>query len=123
MLRESRLVALGLATMALGLGAVPLVPSYEWFFLIGSLLAFGNGIAFPTFTSLYSKACEAEQAGELLGQSQSMATTGRILGPIGGGWLMESWSLGAPFAIAGAMMALALLLFVALRGVLVTAGE
>ncbi len=101
---ESPLVLVGLAAMGVGLATVALAPSLAWFFPVGALIAFGNGIAFPSFTSLYSKACEAEQAGELLAQSQSMATTGRIVGPVTAGLAMEHWSLGTPFVVAGAIM-------------------
>ena len=95
---------LGLFAMGVGLMAVALAESLSWFYLIGTLIAFGNGLAFPTFTGLYSKACESKQAGELLAQSQSMATTGRIVGPVAAGWLMEHGALGTPFLIAGGVM-------------------
>ena len=101
---EERLVMLGLFAMGVGLMAVALAESLSWFYLIGTLIAFGNGLAFPTFTGLYSKACETNQAGELLAQSQSMATTGRIVGPVAAGWLMVHGSLGTPFLIAGGVM-------------------
>lgn len=116
---EPRLVAFGLVGMGSGLVALAFAPSFAWFYPIGSLLAFGNGITFPSFTSLYSKACRAENAGELMGQSQAMATTGRIVGPMLGGWIMDDFSLGAPFVIAGAMMITALALFEVFRRVLV----
>jgi DHA1 family tetracycline resistance protein-like MFS transporter len=119
---EARLVAVGVLTMAAGLAGVALAPSFEWFYAVGSVVAFGNGITFPAFTSLYSKACQAENAGELLGQSQAMATTGRIVGPMVGGWLMESVSLGTPFLAAGALMLLALGLFYAMRDSLLGSG-
>jgi MFS family permease len=106
--------------MAAGLAGVALAPSFGWFYAVGSVVAFGNGITFPAFTSLYSKACQAENAGELLGQSQAMATTGRIVGPMVGGWLMESVSLGSPFLVAGALMLMALALFHGLRDSLLT---
>jgi DHA1 family tetracycline resistance protein-like MFS transporter len=116
---EPRLVALGLVGMGSGLLALAFAPSFAWFYPIGSLLAFGNGITFPSFTSLYSKACRAEHAGELMGQSQAMATTGRIVGPMLGGWIMDDFSLAAPFVIAGAMMMAALVLFEVFRRVLI----
>jgi multidrug resistance protein len=116
---ESRLVGIGLVAMGTGLAAVAAAPSLGWLYAVGSLLAFGNGITFPAFTSLYSKACEAENAGELLGQSQAMATTGRIVGPALGGLIMDRWSLEAPFLIAGAMMFAALVLFRVFQRVLV----
>jgi len=116
---EARLVAFGLVAMGTGLAALAFAPSFAWFYPIGSLIAFGNGITFPSFTSLYSKACASDNAGELLGQSQAMATTGRIVGPMLGGWIMDSFSLEAPFLIAGAMMIAALVLFQTFRSVLV----
>jgi predicted MFS family arabinose efflux permease len=116
---EVQLTALGLAAMGVGLSALPALPGFGWFFAAGAAIAFGNGIAIPAFTSLYSKACRAEHAGELLGQSQAMATTGRIVGPVGGGLLMQSLSPGAPFLVSGAMMFAALAIFLAARRVLV----
>jgi multidrug resistance protein len=115
---EAQLVAIGLAAMGIGLAVLPALGAFGWFFAAGALIAVGNGIAIPAFTSLYSKACRAERAGELLGQSQAMATTGRIVGPLCGGFLMQSVSPGAPFVAAGAMMLVALALFHAARSVL-----
>jgi len=115
---EWRLVLTGLALMAVGIGAVAWVPSLPWLYLLGPVIAVGNGIAFPSFTSLYSQACRAEEAGELLGQSQSMATAGRIVGPIGAGALMGRYDLGTPFLASGLLMMAALAALLLLRGVL-----
>jgi multidrug resistance protein len=117
-LGEERLVALGLVAMGIGLLGVAVAPSFAWFYAVGPLIAFGNGVAFPSFTSLYSKAVSARQAGEFLAQSQSMATTGRIVGPFAAGWVMQSWSDEAPFLVAGVMMFAALLIFQLFRRIL-----
>ena len=116
---EATLTAAGLAAMGIGLALLPALPGFGWFYAAGALIAFGNAIAIPAFTSLYTQACRAEHAGELLGQSQAMATTGRIVGPVAGGLLMQGVSPGAPFLAAGAMMLAALAMFVAVRPVLV----
>lgn len=140
-LGEVRMVILGLAVMGLGLAVLPWVPTLGAVYVLAPVVALGNGIAFPTLASLYSKACAADQAGELLGQSQSMATTGRIIGPMWagyamsnlGGWLVgvlppgariaglapETFALGSPFLIAGVLTLVALLLFIAARRTLV----
>jgi DHA1 family tetracycline resistance protein-like MFS transporter len=110
-LGEARLVALGLVAMGCGLAAVARAGSLLAFYPIGTLIAFGNAVAFPSFTSLFSRACEHDQAGELMAQSQSMATAGRIVGPIAAGYAMEHFSLESPFWIASAMMFAALVLF------------
>jgi len=116
---ETRLVVLGLMATGAGLAAMAFVPAYGWFYALGTIVAFGIGTMLPSFTSLYSKALEAENAGELLGQGQAMATTGRIVGPTIGGLLMQHWFPSAPFLLAGAMMLLSLAMFEAFRGVLV----
>jgi multidrug resistance protein len=127
-LGERKLVLLGLALTGAGLAAIPVVPAASWFFVLGPLIAIGNGLAFPTFTSLYSKACQEDKAGELLGESQSMATTGRIVGPNWAGFVFDRLGYGAPFLIAGLLMFGALGLFVLWRKTLLgesgaTAGE
>jgi MFS family permease len=108
---ESRLVGMGLVAMGGGLMLLPLLPVFWWFYPVCGLIAFGTGITFPAFTSLYSKVCMAENAGELLGLSQAMGTAGRIVGPFVGGLLMQGVTLGAPFVFAGAMMLAALAMF------------
>jgi multidrug resistance protein len=101
---EVKLVVVGFAMMAVGIAAVAWVPSYGWFFAIAPVIAVGNGLGFPTFTSLFTKACRAEEAGELLGQSNSMATAGRFL--------------AAPFLAAGALLGFGVVMFLALRPLL-----
>jgi MFS family permease len=116
---EVRLVLIGIAAMGAGLVGVSLAPSLGWFYAVGSLIALGNGLAFPSFTSLYSRACQAEKAGALLAESQSMATAGRIVGPYAAGLVMGWWSPGAPFWMAGVMMFAAIGVFWAFRTTLV----
>ncbi len=115
---EAKLVIVGLLTMALGMFGVAAAPSYAWIFAAGPIVAFGNGIAFPSFTSLYSRACQTEKAGEFLGESQSMATAGRIVGPLWAGWALGHLTLSAPFWIAGVLMLAAAALFNARRRLL-----
>jgi len=115
---EVRLLVVGFALMAVGIAAVAAVPAYGWFFAIGPVIAVGNGLGFPAFTSLFTKACRAEEAGELLGQSNSMATAGRIVGAIGGGALMSDRFLAAPFLAASVLLVAGLVLFLALRPLL-----
>ncbi len=118
-LGEARLVELGILAMGVGLWAAAAAGSLPWFFAAGALIAFGQGVASPSFTSLYSKACQAEQAGELLGQGNAMVTTGRVVGSAAAGLAMQALFPAAPFWIAGALMFAALALFGATRRLLV----
>jgi MFS family permease len=133
---ERNLVYVGLFIQSIGMAVMPWLPSLDAVYVLAPFMAIGNGLAFPSLASLYSKACAAEQAGELLGQSQSMATTGRIVGPMWAGFAMgnfgawlppgtrvgglapETFTLGSPFLIAGILTLIALGLFVGFRKVL-----
>ncbi|NRA03065.1 MAG: MFS transporter [Myxococcales bacterium] len=110
-LGEVTLVLAGLAIMAAGLALLPFAGNLAALILVGCAIAIGNGISFPTFTSLFTKVCSAEEAGEALGQSQAMAQTGRTLGALGAGWAFKSLSAGAPFLLSALGMALSLAIF------------
>jgi multidrug resistance protein len=112
---EVPILVAGFALMAVGIAGVAWVPSYAWFFALGPVIAIGNGLGFPSFTSLFTKACRAEQSGELLGQSNSMATAGRVVGAVGGGALMSERFLAAPFLASSALLTAGLVLFLLLR--------
>jgi MFS family permease len=120
---EVPLVILGLAFTGISMVLLPLADSLWPLVLVGAGVAFGNGIAFPTFTSLFSKACGVEDAGEFLGHSQSMAQTGRALGPYWGGWAMGSIGGGAPLFLGGLGVLSALGIFLLGRGILVSGAD
>ena len=115
---EIRMVILGLFATAVGLLAIVWAPSMQSFYLVGPVVAIGNGLAFPAFTSLYSQTCESGDSGELLGQGNSVGITGRVLGALGAGLLMDHVGLTTPFLAAGILMLLAGLLFTAARAFL-----
>jgi len=78
----------GLVIQGVGFAVIPFLHSLDGIYVLAPFVAIGNGLSFPSLASLYSKACAAEKAGELLSQSQSMATTGRIVGPMWAGYTM-----------------------------------
>jgi MFS family permease len=97
----------------LGAGLAGLAGSYTMATLTPCAIAvaLGGGVAFPAFTSLFSKACGAHEAGEVMSQSQAMVHTGRTLGALCWGWVFISAGSGAPFLFAGVALAAALGLF------------
>ena len=97
----------------LGAGLAGLAGSYNMATLTPCAIAvaLGGGVAFPAFTSLFSKACGAHEAGEVMSQSQAMVHTGRTLGARCWGWVFTAAGSGAPFLFAGVALAAALGLF------------
>lgn len=116
---ESRMVTAGLLLTGLGMTAFSVTVSLPFQLVAGALVASGVGIAFPTFTSLFSKVLAPDQAGEFLGYSQSMAQTGRALGPYWGGWAFVGLGATAPFWIGGVGVLASVVIFVAFTHLLV----
>jgi MFS family permease len=116
---EAALVRAGLLLTGSGMVALPFAANLPALAVVASVLAIGNGIAFPAFTSLFTKACGTEEAGEALGQSQAMAQTGRTLGALTAGWVLERIAPGAPFVLGGVGMLGALAIFLAAARLLV----
>jgi MFS family permease len=108
---EVPLVLAGLALTGVTMILMPFSPSGLPLIVIGGLMAFGNGLAFPAFTSLFTQVCDADEAGETLGQSQAMAQTGRTIGALGSGWVFQTIAPGAPFFLGGVGMLVGLVLF------------
>jgi len=118
---EGAMVVVGLAVTAAGLVAISWAPSMQAMFWVGPILAFGNGISFPSFTSLYSQTCEARGAGEMLGQGNAMGITGRIVGALCAGYVMDAFGLATPFILSGIVMLAGSILFAAAYRLLVPA--
>jgi DHA1 family tetracycline resistance protein-like MFS transporter len=107
---ERRLIVLGTFTMIFGLGLMPFAPNIPAYCLVLTLLSFGAGINNPSITALLSKSCDIDEQGGIMGVAQSMASMGRILGPMWGGYAFEAFGVESPFITAGMFMGLAFLL-------------
>jgi len=100
--------------IAVGLVLTPLTAQL-WVLLIAlGLLSFGSGINNPCNQSLLSKLAPDETAGGVLGLGQSLATLGRILGPIIGCTLFNRVGMVAPYLVGAAVMVLVIALSMAL---------
>ncbi len=107
---ERRLVLVGTFTMIFGLGLMPFAPDVMIYCLVLAALSFGTGINNPSLTALMSKSSGIDEQGSIMGVAQSMASLGRILGPICGGYLFDALGARWPFIAGGICMCLAFLL-------------
>lgn len=107
---ESRLIPVGAALLALGLGAIPLASSP--ILLVPAMLLAGAGFSLmsPSLNSLISLEAAETERGAVMGLSRSAATLGRVLGPAWGGAMFGAIGKDAPYAF-GAVLMLALVLF------------
>ena len=110
---ESRLVLIGLFTLAIGLAGLPCVPEPIWLVLPIALLSIGFGFANPSLQSLISRAAPENLRGGTMGVAQSANSLGRILGPAWAGYAFLAAGVSAPF-ISGAVLLIPVLIVTAI---------
>ena len=103
---DRNLLILGLLGMALGVAAVPFMPTSLALYGATAVMAFFNSLFAPAASGLVSLLAGPTEQGAMLGAAQSLAALGRLTGPeIFGGIYDRSGSIAA-FVIAGVVMAL-----------------
>lgn len=109
---ETTWVVLGLLATGACMIGVALSGSVPALALLGTGVALGYGLAYPSFASLFTKTCaRGEDLGEHLAHSNAMAQTGRGVGFIFGGLAAEYAGAAAPFLYGGLGVLAGLLLF------------
>jgi MFS transporter, DHA1 family, tetracycline resistance protein len=103
---EKNLVVAGGFILAVSLAMMPLVLNLPLFVALAVPVSIGNGLLSAPLMSLISKRASASAQGEVLGIGQSMASLGRILGPLWGGFAFAR--VGAPitYGVAGGLISL-----------------
>jgi multidrug resistance protein len=107
---ERRLIMLGTFSLIFGLGLMPFTPNMPSYCLILTVMSFGAGINNPSIAALLSKSSDVEKQGGIMGIAHSMASLGRILGPMWGGYAFDALGTASPFITGGIFMGLAFLL-------------
>jgi MFS transporter, DHA1 family, tetracycline resistance protein len=105
---EAKVLLAGLFFFAVSLALIPVSVSVALLAVTMTVLAVGNGLMRPPNLGLISLATSADQQGGAMGVTNSLASLGRILGPLIGGVLYERLSPGAPFFFAAVLAAVAL---------------
>jgi len=113
---ERKLAITGAGSFAVGLVALPLAPSPLLVAIALALLAFGQGTAIPSVSSLISRNAPPDEQGRLLGISQSLSAMGRVIGPVWGGVAFARIGIGAPYLTGSAFVLLALITMVRFLG-------
>lgn len=104
---ERTTLRIGLLSFAVGLTGIAIAPNLWFMTLTMTLLAVGNGLTNPSTLGSISLLSPADEQGQSMGTTQSLASLGRILGPAFGGWIYEKIQPG-PFWASGALAATAL---------------
>jgi DHA1 family tetracycline resistance protein-like MFS transporter len=107
---ERMLLAVGLLLFAVSLFGIALSQTIAAMGVVMTILAIGNGLMRPPNLGMISLLTPADEQGAVLGVTNSLASLGRILGPVIGGILYERAGHNSPFVLAGGLTLLALVL-------------
>jgi MFS family permease len=101
---------LGLAGILVGLVVLGFSQSINMMVVSACICAAFVGLSTPALTSLVSQYSPSDMQGGMLGLNQSMASLGRILGPLIGGVCFDYIHIRAPFPVGGILVLVALVL-------------
>ena len=74
------------------------------------LVAIGQGLGYPSLTSLVTRVSPARDLGSILGISSSVGSLARIIGPVAGGLLYDAGGSQAAFYSGAAFVLVAFFL-------------
>ncbi|HEY2824986.1 MAG TPA: MFS transporter, partial [Gemmatimonadales bacterium] len=103
-LGEKRLARLGVLCLASGLAIVAAAHSWLVLWLALTLMPFGTAFIFPAVTGMLSRVVAGNERGLYLGVQTTFGGVSRVAFPIAAGALMDTFSRGTPFWVAGALV-------------------
>ncbi len=107
---ERRLLVMGLVLFSFGSLGIALADALPYLTIAITLFSVGNGFINPSILGSISLVSSELEQGENLGVAQSLASLGRILGPLLGGVLYDSVSVKSPFAASCLLSSVGLLI-------------
>ena len=113
---EKRLLVAGLVLQAVALAALPFAGNVAGLMVATAPLAIGSGLSQPALSALLSRFAHRDDQGGTLGIGESAAAFGRIIGPEAGTFTFGRWSMAVPYLGGAALMVLAALVGVTVRG-------
>ncbi len=114
-LGERKLVAIGAASFTIGLAMVPAVYRVSLLYVIAFFIAVGQGLCYPSLTSLVTKASPPNEHGSMLGLASGVGSLARFLGPIISGFFYDVARAPGAFYSGAILTALAFLLSLWMR--------
>jgi MFS transporter, DHA1 family, tetracycline resistance protein len=116
---EKGLVVAGAAGFMIGFVLVPSIWRVPLLYVAAFFIAIGQGLCYPSLTSLVSRVSPESERGSLLGLATSVGSLARFLGPIVSGFLYDLAGASGAFYGGAVLMTLALAVAMSMRGLAV----
>lgn len=114
-LGEKGVIIAGASCFTLGFALVPSVWRISILYVVALLIAIGQGLCYPSLTSMISKVAPENERGSLLGLATSVGSLARFLGPLVAGFLYDLAHAAGAFYGGAAFMAAALVVAIRMR--------
>jgi len=112
--REDVLILAGGALMTISLIGWSLTPSVLWLLIVLTPTAISGGILNTLLSSTLTKAVQPQEVGGILGLGTSIESATRIIAPILGGYLLQTFGAWSPGAF-GAVLMLGITVFIFIK--------
>jgi DHA1 family tetracycline resistance protein-like MFS transporter len=112
---EQNVLIGGIFGVIVGLFCIGAAFSFSFFIFSAFVLAISAGFVTPNISSMISQFSPSDVQGGMMGLNQSMASLGRIFGPLVGTYIFEWWGPSYPFYLGAVLILLALLVAQLLR--------
>lgn len=112
---EKGLVVIGAAAFTLGFVLIPSIYRVPLLYVVAFFIAIGQGLCYPSLTSLVSKAAPESERGSMLGLATAVGSLARFLGPLLSGFLYDLAKAQGAFYGGAALMLLALTIAISMR--------
>jgi MFS family permease len=114
-LGEKALVAIGTASFTIGLALIPGVVRVPYLYVVAFFLAVGQGLTYPSLTSMLSKAVPPREHGSMLGLATAVGSLARFVGPIAVGVLYDLAKAPGAFYGSAVLTAIAFAIALSMR--------
>jgi MFS family permease len=112
---EKALIAAGAASFTIGLAFVPLVWRVPLLYVVAFFIAVGQGLTYPSLTSLLTKASPSSEHGTMLGLASGIGSLARFIGPIWCGFLYDLAQARGAFYGSAILTAIAFIIALRMR--------
>ncbi|HEX6160320.1 MAG TPA: MFS transporter [Thermoanaerobaculia bacterium] len=112
---EQGLIVIGAVAFTIGFTLVPLIWQVPLLYVVAFLIAIGQGLCYPSLTSLVSQAAPEAERGSMLGLAASVGSLARFIGPILSGFLYDLAQSAGAFWGGAVLMVIALVIAIRMR--------
>jgi DHA1 family tetracycline resistance protein-like MFS transporter len=112
---ERTLAAIGAGSFTLGLVLLPSIYRVPLLYAVAFFIAVGQGLTYPSLTSLVTRTTDPSQHGSILGIAAGIGSLARFIGPIIAGFLYDLFKARGAFYGGTFFVSLALLAILKLR--------